>query len=106
MPRHRPPREIWRALRIIVLERDGYACTHCRAPVHDDDTYDATQANVDHIVSGKRGTNKVPNLRTLCARCHVTRADNRHRGMMARALAAGVIPPDWPSLAWEDDHPP
>jgi hypothetical protein len=32
----------------------------------------------------------------------VLRADNRHRRMIAKALADGVIPPDWRPLVWDD----
>lgn len=59
------------------------------------------KCHIDHIKSGKLGSNKLKNLRVLCRRCHTLRADNRHRGMIASALRAGVIPPDWRSLVWE-----
>ena len=37
----------------------------------------------------------------LCRRCHVLRADKRHRGMIANALRDGIIPPNWRELVWE-----
>lgn len=95
MPRHRPPKELWNHLRLQTLERDGSQCVRCGAPVSE------TTAHIDHIVSGKFGTNQLSNLRTLCRRCHVLRADNRHRGMIASALRDGVIPPNWRELVWE-----
>lgn len=95
MPRHRPPRDVWDALRLIVLERDRWQCVRCNLPVAVD------TANIDHIRSGKLATNALSNLRALCRRCHVLRADNRHRGMIAAALRDGLIPPDWRSLVWE-----
>jgi 5-methylcytosine-specific restriction endonuclease McrA len=58
-------------------------------------------AEIDHIHSGKLATNKFKNLRTLCRRCHVLRADHRHAGMIASALRDGVIPPNWRELVWE-----
>jgi 5-methylcytosine-specific restriction endonuclease McrA len=58
-------------------------------------------AHIDHIQSGKRGTNEFKNLRTLCRRCHVLRADMRHRGMIASALRDGIIPSNWRELVWE-----
>jgi hypothetical protein len=61
------------------------------------------ECHIDHIKSGKLGSNKLSNLRTLCRRCHVLRADNRHRGMIASALRDGIIPPDWRGLVWEDE---
>jgi len=64
MPRHRPPREVWEALRLIVWKRDGKRCVRCRVPVAWEEMH------LDHIRSGKRATNKLSNLRTLCARCH------------------------------------
>ncbi len=60
-----------------------------------------TELHLDHIQSGKRGTNKFSNLRTLCRRCHVLRACCRHQGMIAQALADGIIPPNWRELVWE-----
>jgi len=57
--------------------------------------------HLDHVVSGKRGTNKLSNLRCLCRRCHVLRACHRHQGMIAKALEDGLIPPDWRELVWE-----
>ena len=96
MPKHRPPREVWDELRRIVWVCDGGKCTHCHEPVP------LEKCHIDHIKSGKLGTNKVKNLRTLCRRCHVLRADNRHRGMIAKALKDGIIPPNWRELVWED----
>jgi 5-methylcytosine-specific restriction protein A len=59
-----------------------------------------TEAHIDHVVSGKKGTNKLKNLRPLCRRCHTLRACHRHQGMIAQALADGVIPPNWRELVW------
>lgn len=95
MPRHRPPREVWAELRRLVWERDGGRCVRCRAPL----TFETFHC--DHIRSGKLGSNALANLRVLCRRCHVLRADNRHRGMIAAALRDGVIPPNWRELVWE-----
>lgn len=58
-------------------------------------------AHIDHIRSGRTGTNHDTNLRTLCRRCHTLRADPRHRGMIASALRRGIIPPNWRELVWE-----
>jgi 5-methylcytosine-specific restriction endonuclease McrA len=79
-----------------VWRRDGKKCYHCGDPVA------LAGCHCDHIVSGKRGTNKFSNLRVLCRRCHVLRADNRHRGMIASALRDGIIPPNWRELVWEE----
>jgi 5-methylcytosine-specific restriction endonuclease McrA len=99
MPKKRQPIEIWRETRRRVLERDGYKCVRpsCGAPLTE------KTAHIDHIESGKNATNEMSNLRSLCRRCHVLRADPRHRGMIAGALKAGIIGPDWRSQVWDDD---
>lgn len=96
MPKKRQAREIWDVTRARVWARDNGRCVHC-------DTPQALEVcHIDHIRSGKLGTNEDTNLRVLCRRCHVLRADFRHRGMIASALRDGIIPPDWRSLVWED----
>lgn len=81
-----------------MLERDGYKCTRptCGVPLTE------RTAHVDHKKSGKLSNNSLSNLRTLCRRCHVLRADKRHRGMIAAALRDGIIGPDWREQVWED----
>jgi len=96
MPRHRPPKELWDGLRRKVWERDGGACVRCSAPLP------LNRCHIDHIKSGKLADNSLANLRTLCRRCHVLRADPRHRGMIAGAIRDGIIPPNWRELVWED----
>ena len=88
----RLPREVWRVRRRIVWVRDDGACQHCGQVVSLKDCH------IDHIVSGIRGTNHMRYLRTLCRRCHVLRADPRHRGMIANALRDGIIPVNWREL--------
>jgi len=96
MPRKRPPKEVWSKLRKIVWDRDGGKCKHCHESV------DLDKCHIDHIRSGKLGTNKLKNLRVLCRRCHVLREDGRHRGMIGKALKDGIIPPNWRELVWGD----
>lgn len=96
MPRRRLSRELWAEKRLRVLARDECRCVRCSAPLTE------RTAHCDHIRSGKLAGNEMSNLRSLCRRCHVLRADFRHRGMIASALRDGVIPPDWRSLVWED----
>ena len=95
MPKSRQPEEIWHETRRKVWDRDGGVCAHCGEPVS------LRQCHIDHIKSGKYGTNDMDNLRTLCRRCHVLRIDMRHRGMIANALKKGIIPPNWRELVWE-----
>jgi 5-methylcytosine-specific restriction enzyme A len=96
MPKKRLSRELWRLKRLEVLERDGWMCVRCHSSLTE------RTAHIDHIRSGKLGTNQMTNLRALCRPCHVLRADRRHRGMISRALADGIIPPDWRTLVWDD----
>ena len=79
-----------------MLERDGYKCVHCGLEVTE------KTAHIDHIRSGKLAGNETSNLRALCRRCHVLRADMRHRGMISQALRDGIIPADWRELVWGD----
>lgn len=95
MPKKRQPRAIWQNTRLKVLVRDGYQCVRCKCNLKN------SSAHVDHIISGKRGSNHINNLRSLCRRCHVLRADLRHQGMIANALRDGIIPINWRELVWE-----
>lgn len=95
MPKSRQPREVWQQTRLKVLERDGYACVRCGCVLT------VETAHIDHIKSGKLAGNELSNLRSLCRRDHVLRADKRHRGMVAAALRDGIIPPNWRELVWE-----
>jgi len=99
MPRSRPSQEIWRAIRRKVWERDQGMCQF----PYGQHSVPLDQAHIDHIRSGKCGTNALSNLRTLCRYHHVLRADPRHRGLVARALADGIIPPNWRELVWDDE---
>lgn len=96
MPKKRPPRETWQQLRKTIWLRDGKECIRCKISVA------LSKCHCDHIQSGKLGSNKFKNLRILCRRCHVLRADFRHRGMTAAALRDGIIDANWRSQAWED----
>lgn len=95
MPKKRLSRELWQEKRAIVWERDGHKCVHCEMPI------ELNKCHIDHIRSGKLAGNELTNLRTLCRRCHVLRIDKRHRGMIAKALKDGIIPPNWRELLWE-----
>ena len=96
MPKSRQPKEIWHETRRKVWERGGGVCAHCgiAAPLE--------SCHIDHIKSGKNGTNKTDNLRVLCRRCHVLRLDFRHRGMISKALRDGIIPANCRALVWDE----
>jgi 5-methylcytosine-specific restriction endonuclease McrA len=92
----RPKKKDWIKLRGEVWLRDGKKCIHCHKVVS------LRRCHIDHIKPVSRGgNNRKDNLRTLCRYCHVLRFDNRHRGMIAKALQDGVIPPNWRELVWE-----
>lgn len=99
MPKRRPPAEVWRRIRAKVWERDGGLCQYPlgKHPVP------LSRAHIDHVRSGKLGTNALSNLRTLCPAHHALRADRRHRGLIWKALRDGLIAPNWRELAWDDE---
>lgn len=96
MPKKRQPKEVWSITRARIWTRDNGRCVHCGI------AQALEVCHIDHIRSGKLATNADSNLRVLCRRCHVLRADFRHRGMIAKALADGIIPPDWRALVWDE----
>jgi 5-methylcytosine-specific restriction protein A len=96
MPKRRPPREVWFSIREQIWQRDHKICVRCRIVLA------LTECHIDHIHSGKLGTNQFRNLRTLCRRCHVLRSCHRHQGMIASALRDGVIPANWRELVWDE----
>ncbi len=96
MPKRRQPTEVWRNItRPKVFTRDGGKCVHCGIKLT------LQTCHIDHIQSGKLGSNHISNLRTLCRRCHVLRSDSRHRGMIAGALRDGIITTNWREEVWE-----
>jgi len=102
MPRRRPPAAVWRETRRRIWQRDRGRCQGPYCADRPDWSLPLWAAHVDHIVSGKLGSNADDNLRLLCRRCHVLRLDGRHRGMIAAALRDGLIPPNWRELLWDD----
>ena len=101
MPRKRQPKAVWQETRRKVWERDYGRCQGPFCKGLGEWSFPLDRAHIDHIKSGKLGTNGLDNLRTLCRRCHVLRADFRHRGMIAKALSLGIIPSNWRELVWD-----
>lgn len=101
MPKKRLPIDLWREVRCKVWERDKGRCQGPYCQDKPEWSLELDQCHIDHIKSGKRANNALSNLRTLCRFCHCLRADNRHRGMVARALRDGIIPSNWRELVWE-----
>lgn len=98
MPKKRPPNEVWFGIiRPIIWNRDSKKCTKCGIPTT------LENCHIDHIISGKSGSNRLNNLRTLCPQCHILRADKNHRGMISSGLKRGIIPPNWRELVWEEE---
>ncbi|AQY39148.1 HNH endonuclease signature motif containing protein [Bacillus thuringiensis] len=98
MPKKRIPYETWRInIRPIIWNRDNRQCIRCKKLVL------LNECHIDHIVSGLSGDNTIQNLRTLCRKCHVLRADHFHQGMIAKALKDGVITADWRKHVWEEE---
>lgn len=103
VPKRRQPAEIWEETRRRVWERDRGRCqSPLEAPIcQGKPQVPLEKAHIDHIKSGKFGSNSRRNLRTLCRVCHVLRLDHRHRGMVAGALRLGILPDDWRRHVWE-----
>ena len=103
MPRKRQPREIWIQTRRVVWERDNHCCqSPLQPPICTGKPFiELERCNIDHTKSGKNAGNTIAELRTLCPTCHALRSDPRHRGMIARALRLGLIPPNWRELVWD-----
>ena len=101
MPKSRQPREVWAATRQQVWQRDEGRCQGPYCQHLPPWSLPLDVCHIDHIKSGKLASNELTNLRTLCRRCHVLRSDIRHKGMIAKALSDGIIPPDWRTLVWD-----
>lgn len=101
MPRTRQDKETWAETRRKVWLRDMGKCQGPYCKDTEPWSLSLEVCHIDHIKSGKNGTNHADNLRVLCRRCHVLRADFRHRGMMAHAIRDGIVPPNWRELVWE-----
>src|SRR3990170_1381612 len=74
MPRKRMPRELWTLRRRVVWLRDG---GRCQSPPGPHKTFCTGKeyipfnvCHIDHIRSGKLGSNATDNLRVLCPQCH------------------------------------
>lgn len=54
----------WKALRVLALRRDGFACVKCSA---------RGRLEVDHVISVRDAPDRafdLSNLQSLCPRCH------------------------------------
>lgn len=98
MPKSRLPYEVWfRNVRPIVWNRDKRKCVQCNKSVS------LNKCHIDHIKAGIVATNKLSELRTLCKKCHALRTCFLHRGLSARGVEEGIIPPKWRHLTWDED---
>ena len=65
-------RSEWQTTCAAVKKRDGYKCTMCGRPEHEQGL------TVDHIVEVSRGgQTAMHNLRTLCFTCHANRPSHK-----------------------------
>jgi 5-methylcytosine-specific restriction protein A len=103
MPKKRLENTLWQEKRKQVWIRDNKQCqSPLKPPICIGKPFIAfTKCHIDHIQSGKFGTNKLSNLRVLCPACHALRLDHRHRGLISKALRKNWIPPNWRELVWE-----
>lgn len=80
----------WQALRLSVLERDGWQCVACGAFLEGDN------ATVDHIVAINAGGEKLPTsdeLVSLCRPCNSRKGDRPQLRILyvsSRWLPAGL----------------
>ena len=102
MPKSRQPWYVWEKTRERAWNRDKGRCQGPYCTDKPEWSLPLNKAHIDHIKSGKNANNEMNNLRVLCRRCHVLRADGRHRGMIYGALRDGIIPPNWRELVWGD----
>jgi 5-methylcytosine-specific restriction endonuclease McrA len=64
----------WNALRLQVLDRDGWVCSYCARAI---EGYDAT---VDHILAvNNGGTDDLGNLTSACRSCNGSKSDREIR---------------------------
>lgn len=59
----------WQALRMTVLERDGWVCSACGNHLEENHPDPAHDATVDHVIAKENGGRDVPeNLVAMCRR--------------------------------------
>jgi 5-methylcytosine-specific restriction endonuclease McrA len=98
----RQPKEIWQQTRQRIWPREKGRCQGPYCKEFPEWALPLEKAHIDHIVELSRGgSNADSNLRVLCRRCHVLRANKSHQGMISAALRDGIIPPNWRELVWE-----
>jgi 5-methylcytosine-specific restriction protein A len=98
MPRRRLPK-MMQPLRQILWERSGGLCQY----PYRSHPVPLEEAHVDRIGSG---SNALSNFRTLCRFHKILRAASLDQQLVARALADGIIPPNWRELVWSDPVEP
>ncbi len=102
MPRKRQPRDIWhKTTRPAVWQRDKGRCQGPYCQDLSEWSLALEVGHIDHIKSGKLGSNHISNLRLLCPRCHSLRLDTRHSSIRSKALSDGIIPADFRPLLWD-----
>ena len=65
----KPYPESWSEVRLLALQRDGYACVRCGMTSNDWRKTHRRGLHVDHINADKADLRLI-NLQTLCPPCH------------------------------------
>jgi 5-methylcytosine-specific restriction endonuclease McrA len=86
MPKSKDPRDSrqWRALRIRILQRDGYTCGYCGQ----------TADTVDHILPVDKHPDQAmsqDNLIAACKRCNSSKGSRSHASFLGGAFAPPVF---------------
>jgi 5-methylcytosine-specific restriction endonuclease McrA len=91
MPKDPRDSKKWRALRLIILARDGYTCHYCGLPAN----------TVDHVVPVKSNPDLAMNLENCVAAC---RSCNSAKGSRSEGsfLHRGFTPPVFPDSSLSD----
>lgn len=97
------PHHLWQLKRKKIWLRDGCCCqSPLQPPLCTGKPYISLhRCHIDHIVTGKRGSNLDDNLRTLCPVCHALRTNRRHQGLTDRLLEQKKLPENWRELTWD-----
>lgn len=101
MPKVRLSNAEWQVQRKKTHERDKGRCQGPYCKDKGEWSIKLTVCHIDHIIPGKRASNKLSNLRILCPYCHSLRADKHHAGLRGKAVKKGIIPPVHRHLLWE-----
>ncbi len=91
----------WSEKRRKVYERDKGSCQSPHCAHLGDWTLELCDAEIDHIIPiSLNGKNTMPNLRTLCQRCHALRDEPSHYLLRLRRIEDGKLPFNYLQMLW------